>query len=254
MALTTAEETTILSYREEVRAYLASLYAAETLTPVYAEPIPRYAIPRWLEHTHRAYLAMADWMGYHGPEALAWQIYPGYTFTHDAPQEGLIAGADNRLTEWELVNNPPTGRCIAHIIPQIPPGGDWKTVAEQMEFMERIRRRFHLPPHHLTSFGTASLLSSVLLRLRNHFGIFLPAERYFIRTDTSHLFGPLNMGGHGSEGLHWTDWDFLGDSDRCLGFLPVGIDPVIDEDLELPTPHARPRAIVLPPYGINTIR
>lgn len=231
LTLTDEEKQTLLSHQDEVRLHLASLYAQETLRPLYAEPLVQDQIPLWLGDTHGRYCQIADWIGYRGPPFIAWNIFPGYTFREHAPPEGLLPGPDNRLALWEFVNDSPTERCIAHIIPQIPPDCRNKTVGEQMECMNRIRKKFCLPPHHVRSFGSVALLSAVILCLRNNFGFHAPENRHYIRTDTSHLFGPLNLGEHGPDGLHWTDWDFPEDHSASLGFFLVGIDPVINEDL-----------------------
>lgn len=166
---------------------------------------------------------LAAKLGYTGP--VAWRVRAGFTLKHHAPQAGPCFDNFNYLQDWKLKNDEPTEESIVFWIPRLVSKSTSKTVAEQMTLLKSLRKRLKLPDHHLTSFGSAALISGLILAHFKRIGERTPPNCYWVRTDILHACGyRLNLGRFDEYGLRCYDWYWDGYRSSGLGCFPLGVE------------------------------
>lgn len=141
----------------------------------------------------------------HDDDPLAWRVKSGFRFKDHAPEAGpWEKRRRDPLQDLELANDTPTPEGIVFWIPvplryAIPKEareeryrgsssyyGDFEEAAPQLEALTAVRQRYRLPEHHLTGFGSASLLCALAYAYLKHTGKPLPTDIVDkVRTDTS---------------------------------------------------------------------
>jgi hypothetical protein len=168
---------------------------------------------------------MAAELGYTGP--VIWKVREGFTLKVHAPQAGPCYQNFQYLGDWELKNDEPTKNALAFWIPQLIPDSKYKNVEQQLELLAEWREKFQLPPDHLSSFGSAAILSGLILAYFKRKGDKVPLNKEWARTDTLRLGGDrLDLGGFDSSGLRCDDWRWDGVRGSSLGCFPLGVCPL----------------------------
>jgi len=138
-------------------------FLAQTGTPQF-RALADTEVPARLADTLVKWRKMAVIQGYSGP--IAWLAPEGFNFRKHAPLVFLHPSPyESRSIDRRLRNkeNEPTKRQLIFWIPCFVARSNNKTREEQLILLAGLRRRHKLPGHHLTDFGTASLLSGLML-------------------------------------------------------------------------------------------
>jgi len=168
-------------------------------------------------------------LGYDGP--VLWRIREGFTLKEHAPNAGPCYQGFEYLKNCIFENDEPTKSAYVFFVPRLIETSTDKNVDEQMALMAEMRKRYDLPEHHLTSFGSAAMLTGLVLAYFGHAGERTPLNMFWARTDTLRegrqrfAVGPFS-----EEGLicDYCTWD-LKRLDN-LGCFPLGVevDPPAD--------------------------
>ncbi|MEK7536014.1 MAG: hypothetical protein AAB590_03310 [Patescibacteria group bacterium] len=206
------------------RPALKELIAAELAVRVqsYFEPLDesktdkhQYAmLLRW----HR----LGEALGYDGP--VCWRLKAGYTLKHHAPRTGACYKNWEYLQDWVFQNDEPTKDSSVYWIPRLVSESTSKNVPEQLVRLGEVRTQYGLPEGHLSSFGSGSLLSGLILAHQKRTGERVPLEKLWCRTDTLRVGGyRFILGDFGETGLFGAYWDLDG-VDGSGGVFPLGVE------------------------------
>ncbi|MFA6423837.1 MAG: hypothetical protein WCV83_00820 [Candidatus Magasanikbacteria bacterium] len=164
---------------------------------------------------------IANWLGYTGP--IAWRIREGFTLKTIAPQVGPCRKDFQYLQNWNFPDEP-TKDCIVFWIPRLVVGSTSKSVSEQMKLLADLRKQFNLPEHHLSGFGSVTVLAALILAHHKLTGEMVPLGGNWTRTDT------CGSGG-GRLGLGWVGgalccgvWSWDGVRYGSVGAFPLGVE------------------------------
>lgn len=171
--------------------------------------------------------AVAKWrklasdLGYTGP--VLWVVKAGFTLKSHAPLAGPCYEKFAYLQDWPLQNDEPTADCLAFFIPRII--ATEKNAEEQKQALAELRAKYDLPANHLNSFGSAALVSGLILAHFKRTGERTPLNTDWVRTDTLNSDGDrLRLGGFGGRGLYCNGYRWGDDRDGYLGVFPLGVD------------------------------
>jgi hypothetical protein len=230
-------------------ADLRKIIAKESLLP---EAIARLLVEKAIEHstisaTTKYFTALTDeevpadlqptlakWRHWatalNYDDSIAYRVKAGYTLKHHAPKHGPCFENFQYLQDWNFIDEP-TEDCTVFWIPRIIPGSFNKTADEQLKLLTNTRDRLELPPHHLTSFGSAALVVGLILThfertgLSAQAGERLPLDLKYVRTNSRYPGGcRLYLGIFVGDGLYCGGW---WDGGRCggLGVFGLGVEP-----------------------------
>ena len=108
-------------------------------------------------------------------------------------------------------------------IPRLLPRSTGKTVDEQRVLMTDTRAKYGLPEHHLSNFGSAALLSGLVLAHYKLSGERVPLRGLWARSDTLHSDGRrLNVGDFDETGLSCASGAGMAGATVLLGAFPLG--------------------------------
>jgi len=164
--------------------------------------------------------ALADDLDYTGP--VFWRVKVGFTLKSHTPLAGPCYEKFAYLQDWNLQNDESTADCMVFFIPRIIATG--KNAGEQKQALVELRAKYGLPTKYLSSFGSAALVSGLILAHFKRTGERAPLNTKWVRTDTlSSDGGRLNLGGFDGIGLrccsgHWDD-----NRGGSLGVFPLGV-------------------------------
>jgi len=208
----------------EMRKDLVKLW--QTWPSRHFQPLSDDQVPLKYETSLLKWLRLASRLGYIGP--VVWQVRAGYILLKHAPMTGPCYKKWQHLQGWKLRNDEPTKDLLVFWIPRLVTGSKGKKPEEQTKLMAEIRSQIDLPEHHLMSFGSAALLSGLILTHYKRTGEKTPLNGEWTRTDTFHADGNrLPLGDFGGSGLCCgsRDWD---EGERsALGCFPLGVEPGI---------------------------
>lgn len=164
--------------------------------------------------------ALATELGYSGP--IAWKVRAGFTLKQHAPQAGPCYEKFEYLQNWNFTDEP-TKDCLVFWIPVIIPATRSKNKDEQLAVLAGLRGT-KFPKHHLSDFGSAALLTTLILSEFKHSGKRVPENCDWVRTDTCGSDGDLLcLGSFDDGGLHCSGW---WDDDRrsSYGAFALGVE------------------------------
>lgn len=165
----------------------------------------------------RAWRSLSTSINYSGP--VCWRVKAGFTLKHHAPKAGPCHRGFSHLQDWKFLDEP-TKDGIVFWIPRLLEGSTAKNVDEQTALLADTRKRYELPNHHLTSYGSAALLTGLILAHFKASGERVPLNQLWTRTDTrSAGGGRLCLGNFSEDGLDCGD--YWGDT---LGCFPLGVE------------------------------
>lgn len=122
------------------------------------------------------------YFGYTGP--VVWRVCPGFTLKAHASLAGPCYEAFEYLKLWVLQNDEPTKSAYVFFIPSLAEDSTRKNVEDQKTLLAETRKRYSLPEHHLSNFGSAAMLSGLILGHLKHTGDKSSLVSCMVRTDT----------------------------------------------------------------------
>lgn len=158
-----------------------------------------------------AWRRMAKEHDYNGPTL--WQVRAGFTLKCHAPAYGPCGENFQYLQDWQFDDTPTTGGLVFWIPRFLNKRllRSKKNKDERLGLMHDVRHEFGLPEHHLTQFGSVTLLAALILGHFKASGERLPSEEEWGHTDT-HLVrgGRLYLGDFCGNGLdcYWSSGPF----------------------------------------------
>jgi len=171
--------------------------------------------------------AVAKWrklasdFGYTGP--VLWQVKAGFTLKKHAPLAGPCYKQFGYLQDWSLQNDEPTVDSMVFFIPRIV--ATEKDTEEQKQALAKLRKKYGLPKSHCSSFGSAALVSGLILAHFKRTGERAPLNSNWVRTESLFAGGDrLNLGRFDESGLYcdYCSWD--GHRHGYLGVFPLGVE------------------------------
>ena len=173
-------------------------------------------------------------LGYTG--TIACLAPAGFHFKIHAPLSGPCYQQFQYLQDWKLRDEEGelTKRQLIFYIPRVVPESNRKTVQQQLARLAEFRQQYGLPEHHLTGFGTTSLLSGLMLTHHRLTQEKTPLGEQWVRTDTLDSDGNrLGLGGDSGEWLDCDRWGWGGGgSDGDWWAFPLGAEPLDPGELE----------------------
>lgn len=192
----------------------------------FVTPLDDNGLPEHHRETCTTWRKIAAALGYTGH--VAWQVRAGFTLKQHAPMSGACYQSWKYLKEWNLQNDQPTKDSIVFWIPRLVPESTSKDVTSQLNLLAALRTEYALPAHHCTSFGSAALLSALILAHFKCTDERVPQEKRWTRTDTFHVNGDrLDLGDFNKMDLYCCRWDW-GDEgshgDGGFGCFLLGVE------------------------------
>jgi hypothetical protein len=186
-------------------------------------PLADSEVPEQLQHLVPKWRKLAALLGYTGP--VAWRVNQGFTLKQHAPKAGCCYKNFEYLQGWNLQNDEPTKNSIVFWIPRLIPESLGKNVQEKLALLASFREQVGLPAHHLKNFGSAALLSGLILTHFNLTGERVPLNQLWTRTDTLLVGGGrLSLGGFVSRGLYCVYWGRGDGRGGILGCFLLGVE------------------------------
>lgn len=230
----TDEELVALVGKPELLKKFAAELVADIVANTYVVPLSDgeavNLLVRSYEYTKAdAKTLVAKWRklasdhGYTGP--IAWEVRAGFTLKRHASQAGPCYEKFSKLQDWQLKNDEPTADSIVFWVPRLLEESISKNADEQKKLMADVRARYELPEHHVSNFGSAALISGLILAHFKRTGERTPLRSFYVRSDTiAALGGPrLRLGRFAEAGLRCI-WDYDRDADGNLGVFPLGVE------------------------------
>lgn len=179
-------------------------------------------VPENLSHLVVPWRRLASDLNYTGP--VIWDVREGFTLQRHAPKAGPCYNKFEHLHDWKFSNDEPTKKAIAFFVPRLLTASTKKNVDEQIALMSDVRQAHGLPAHHLASFGSAAMLTGLVLAHFKRTGERTPLNCFWARTDTLRTGGNrLRVGGFDGNGLYCSYWDG-GVRYDDLGVFPLGVE------------------------------
>ena len=154
---------------------------------------------------------------------LCYRVIKGYTLKEHAPKAGPCHDNFQYLQNWNFKDDP-TQDCLVFWIPRLVLGSTAKTVDEQKVHLAGFRQRLDLPSHHCSSFGSAALLSGLVLAHYKATGEQVPLNGLWTRTDSC-------FAGGNRLGLDWSSgtlccafWGWGVGRSGSIGCFALGVE------------------------------
>src|SRR3989338_1196750 len=128
---------------------------------IFFVPLSDNEVVEKLFETTLNWRKLAVELGYPGP--VVWKVKEGFTLEAHAPKAGPCYENFQELQDWDIQNDEPTKDSLAFWVPRLVTVSKSKNVEKQIAILAELRQRFGLPEHYLTSFGSASLDSGLIL-------------------------------------------------------------------------------------------
>lgn len=168
---------------------------------------------------------MASDLGYTGP--VAWRVGAGFTLKEHAPKAGPCHDDFKYLQNWSFMQRP-TRESVVFWIPRMLPGSRALNAREQCDRLFDVREEYNLPSSHLRDFGSAELLSGLILAEFRRSGDRVPFQLDRVRTDTADADDDLLcLGDFNEEGLYCFGEVWAGRRDSRIGVFPLGVERLV---------------------------
>jgi hypothetical protein len=206
MSLSEEEQRALIDSSEKLKRFAGGL-VIRTIKNTFFVPLADNEVAEKLVETTCNWRKLAAELGYTGP--VVWKVKEGFTLKAHAPKAGPCYKKFEYLQEWNIQKDEPTKNSLAFWVPRLVQGSKNKNVEEQIDILAKLRQRFSLSEHHLTSFGSASLNSGLILAHFKRTGDRVPLNGEWTRTDSFDSGGDrLSLGdflasGLGCDNFHW---------------------------------------------------
>jgi hypothetical protein len=221
--LTDDEQLALVDKASEFKKFVADLVRTVVENTFFTHVDDKDA-PAHLVGAVAKWRKLASDLGYTGP--VLWAVKAGFSLKSHAPLAGPCYEKFGYLQDWKLRNDEPTVDCMVFFIPRIV--ATKKNVEEQTLALAELRKEYGLPEHHCTSFGSAALVSGLILAHFKRTGERTPLNADWVRTDTLDSDGNrLELGDFDESGLYCDDsWGGHRNDIRAdgLGVFPLGVE------------------------------
>lgn len=178
-------------------------------------------VPSRLTETYAKWKELAVDMGYFGP--ILWEVKAGFTLRTHAPLVGPCYGDFGYMQDWELVGDIPTTDCLVFFIPKAV--GVRASIDDAIIDLAVLREKYGLPERHCDSFGSAALVSGLILAHFNLTGERFPNDCGMVRTSTIFSRDWLCVGSFDNRGLYCQNVKNSGIRRRGgIGAFPIGVE------------------------------
>lgn len=161
---------------------------------------------------------------YDGP--VLWNFNTEFALAKHAPAYGPCRDGFRHLRQDTVFNDRPTaGRLEPWFwIPRLLKGSCEKNRADQLALMAETRGQSVLPDHQLAGYGSAALLTALILTHFKVSGERVPFRTRWARTDSRHtgVYSLLVGGFDEKTGLDCGLWDMPNDAFDYIGCFPIG--------------------------------
>ncbi len=212
-------------YRRQVRNTFFIYLSDEEAVRWFVEK-ERY-VPAEAVRIVKEWRQIAASLGYTGPVAIL--VRAGFTLKTHAPVAGPCYEKFGYLQDWELKNDEPTPDALVFFVPRLVANSTRKNKDEQLQLLAELRQAHSLPEHHLSNFGSAALVSGLILSHFKRIGERVPLDCNWVRTDTMRSDDwRLLLGYFGDSGLCCRDW-YYNDDGRYddLGCFALGVEKLV---------------------------
>ena len=225
MGLSEDEQLALVDCPEELKKFVGDL-VLQIVQNTFFVPLSDNEVLEKLSETTLNWRKLAVELAYTGP--VVWKVKEGFTLKAHAPKAGPCYENFQYLLDWDIQNDEPTKDSLAFWVPRLVTGSKSNNVEGQIAILAELRQRFGLPDHHLSSFGSASLDSGLILAHFKRTGERTPLNGEWVRTNSLRAGGSrLDLGVFGADGLNCSDWRWLGDGrDPSFGCFPLGVELV----------------------------
>lgn len=221
--LTEQEQAMLVANPKELKK-LASSLVAKDIESTYFVPLADKDVPEKFKNMVPKWRKFASDLGYTGP--ICWRVREGFTLKEHAPKAGPCYEAFEHLRGWPL-NGEATKSAHIFFIPRLVDKSTSKNVDEQMKLLSETRKRYELPEHHLSSFGSTAQLAGLILAHLKCTGDKSSLDRYVVRTDTL-LLGcrrlHLHFSGDALDCVLAGFWLWVVGRYDLLGVFPLGVE------------------------------
>jgi len=157
------EIATLRRYPWLLKEFVANL-AAEDNKNTFFRPLRDDELPKQYHEVLEKWRRLAQAHQYTGP--VAWHVRNGYSLK----EHPLWWIKGDRYREvaiqynwaFDLKYDEPTRLCIVFWIPRLLIGTTGLVTTQQRTVLEKTRKEYGLPEHHLSSFGSATLIAGLL--------------------------------------------------------------------------------------------
>jgi len=225
MGLSEDEQLALVDCPEELKKFVGDL-VLQIVQNTFFVPLSDNEVLEKLSETTLNWRKLAVELAYTGP--VVWKVKEGFTLKAHAPKAGPCYENFQYLLDWDIQNDEPTKDSLAFWVPRLVTGSKSNNVEGQIAILAELRQRFGLPDHHLSSFGSASLDSGLILAHFKRTGERTPLNGEWVRTNSLRAGGlRLVLGGFGAGGLDCSLWGWFGDRRAPrLGCFPLGVELV----------------------------
>lgn len=211
-----AKETLEAKKALETKKVMASYYVAH---------MDDKDVPKTLKDTTAKWRKFASDLGYEGP--VVWQVREGFTLKNHAPV--CYESFEWLKKDIVLKDDKPTESSFVFWIPSLVDESVNKGVDEQMALLAETRKRYGLPEHHLSNFGSAALIAALMFahlkRTEGEHALKWQSANTdtFIRSDINKCYdGRLYISHY--ERMECRNGGYYGHGDPTLGVFPLGIE------------------------------
>lgn len=228
LVLNTKEQRVLVNNQDKLKQFAADLVVAEERKSFFLQVSDsKFKVDNKLSEqkveTLQNWRRLADKLNYRGP--IVWQVRQGYHWREHANKDGLRIRNYINPEEWTLTNDETTFTTEVFWLPRLLKETINKPALEQLAVMARVRDEYNLPKHHMTSFGSASLLAGLILSRFKRSGDCLPFSLCAARTDTMTLGEKrLHLGHFQASKLACRLLDSTDQDETVIGCFPIGID------------------------------
>lgn len=203
---------------------LAAKLVSDDVANTFFVPIADKDLPAKFKEITVKWRRLASDLGYTGP--IVWRVREGFTLKDHAPKAGPCHEAFEYIKDWKFQNDEPTKSAIVFWIPRLLENSKSKTVEEQSVLLAETCKRYSLSEHHMFSFGSATMLSGLILAHFKRTGEKAPLNCERARTDTLHKDGNRLNVNFGAGGLDCDLYNWDGGCGDNLGAFPLGVELV----------------------------
>jgi len=225
MGLSEDEQLALVDCPEELKKFVGDL-VLQIVQNTFFVPLSDNEVLEKLSETTLNWRKLAVELAYTGP--VVWKVKEGFTLKAHAPKAGPCYENFQYLLDWDIQNDEPTKDSLAFWVPRLVTGSKSNNVEGQIAILAELRQRFGLPDHHLSSFGSASLDSGLILAHFKRTGERTPLNGEWVRTNSLDADGSrLVLGGFDAGGLDCSGWSWIVDErDPDIGCFPLGVELV----------------------------
>jgi len=219
------EQLALVDCPEELKKFAGDL-VIQIVQNTFFIPLSDHDVAEKLAETTLNWRKLAAELSYTGP--VVWKVKEGFTLKAHAPKAGPCYENFQYLQDWNIRNDEPTKDSLAFWVPRLVTGSKSNNVEGQIAILAELRQRFGLPDHHLSSFGSASLDSGLILAHFKRTGERTPLNGEWVRTNSLSAAGlRLDLGAFDADGLDCSRW-LWSDDERYpnVGCFPLGVELV----------------------------